>query len=92
MRHALKTIDITEIGTGRNRLGTCTEAGANAANRVRTELGVNYGNMTKTNGYIDVPLDGIWLRAPLPPQRLSAEPPRPARAGRAADEGLLPRL
>ncbi len=64
MRHALKTIDITEIGTDRNRLDTWTEAGANAANRVRTELGVNYGNMTKTNGYIAVPLDGIWLRAP----------------------------
>src|SRR5439155_1006401 len=57
-------IDIAEIGTDRNRLDAWTEAGANAANRVRTELGVNYGNMTKTNGYIAVPLDGIWLRAP----------------------------
>ena len=57
-------IDIAEIGTDRNRLDAWTEAGANAANRVRTELGVNYGDMTKTNGYIAVPLDGIWLRAP----------------------------
>ncbi|MCI0547121.1 MAG: hypothetical protein L0027_07530 [Candidatus Rokubacteria bacterium] len=57
-------IDITEIGTDRNRLESWTQAGADAANKVRTELGVNYGKMTKTNGYIAVPLDGIWLRAP----------------------------
>ena len=57
-------IEIGEIGTDRNRLETWTQAGADAANQVRTRLGVNYANMTKTNGYIAVPLDGIWLRAP----------------------------
>jgi mono/diheme cytochrome c family protein len=57
-------IPIAEVGTDRNRLDSWTQAGADAANRVRTELGVNLANMVKTDGYIAVPLDGIWLRAP----------------------------
>jgi hypothetical protein len=60
----LSLIDIAEIGTDRNRLDTWTQASANAVNHLRTELGVNSADLTKTNGYIAVPLDGIWLRAP----------------------------
>jgi mono/diheme cytochrome c family protein len=74
-------IDIAEIGTDRSRLDSWTQEGADAANRVRSELGVNYANMVKTNGYIAVPLDGLWLRGPylhngsVPTVRDLLEPP-----------------
>jgi mono/diheme cytochrome c family protein len=74
-------IPLDEVGTDRNRLDSWTQAGADAANKVRTELGVNFANMVKTHGYIAVPLDGIWLRAPylhngsVPTLRDLLEPP-----------------
>jgi hypothetical protein len=74
-------IDVAEVGTDRNRLDSWTQAGADAANRVRSEQGINYANMVKTNGYVAVPLDGLWLRAPylhngsVPTLRDLLEPP-----------------
>jgi hypothetical protein len=74
-------IDAAEIGTDPNRLDSWTQAGADAANRVRSRLGVNYANMVKTSGYIAVPLEGISLRAPylhngsVPTVRDLLEPP-----------------
>ena len=57
-------IDIKEIGTDRERLDSWTKEGADKANEARTRLGVNIANMQKTNGYIAVPLHGLWLRGP----------------------------
>jgi mono/diheme cytochrome c family protein len=74
-------IPVAEVGTDRNRLDSWTQTGADAANRVRTSLGVNFADMVKTEGYIAVPLDGIWLRAPylhngsVPTLRDLLEPP-----------------
>jgi len=62
-------------------LDSWTQQGADAANKVRTELGVNYANMLKTNGYMAAPLEGVWLRAPylhngsVPTLRDLLEPP-----------------
>jgi hypothetical protein len=57
-------IDIKEIGTDRERLDSWTKEGADKANEVRTRMGVNIANMLKTNGYVAVPLHGLWLRGP----------------------------
>lgn len=86
-------VDIAEIGTDRNRLDSWTQQGAEAANKVRTQLGVNYADMVKTNGYIAAPLKGLWLRAPylhngsVPTLRDLLEPPdkRPKVFYRAYD-------
>lgn len=74
-------IDIGEIGTDRERLDSWTQEGADKANEVRTGLGVNIANMVKTNGYIAVPLHGLWIRGPylhngsVPTVRDLLEPP-----------------
>lgn len=57
-------IDISEIGSDRERLDTWTRAAADEANRRVRELGIVRPEMTKTNGYASPPLDGIWLRGP----------------------------
>ena len=57
-------IDISEVGTDRNRLDTWTQQAADIANQTVAKLNINRPNMVKTNGYQAVPLDGLWLRAP----------------------------
>jgi hypothetical protein len=74
-------IDISEIGTDRERLDTWTQAAADEANRRVKEMGVTRIEMVKTNGYVSPPLDGVWLRAPylhngsVPHLRDLLEPP-----------------
>ncbi|HEX4960361.1 MAG TPA: hypothetical protein VF173_05955 [Thermoanaerobaculia bacterium] len=57
-------IPIEEIGTDRERLDTWTQAAADGANKKVASLGITRTPMVKTQGYIAVQLDGIWLRGP----------------------------
>lgn len=57
-------IPIEEVGTDRERLDTWTQAAADGANKKVKSLGLQRTPMTKTQGYIAVQLDGLWLRGP----------------------------
>jgi hypothetical protein len=52
------------IGTDRNRLDAFTEKLANKLKRIGPAHEWRLRNFEKTNGYSNLPLDGIWLRAP----------------------------
>lgn len=75
-----------EIGTDPERVRTWTQEAADAANRKVAELGIERDNMEKHDGYVAVPLEGLWLRGPylhngsVPTVRalLSPEDERPA--------------
>ena len=53
-----------EVGTDRNRIDTWTQQAADVANATVEKLGVHRIGLEKHDGYVAVPLDGIWLRAP----------------------------
>jgi mono/diheme cytochrome c family protein len=57
-------IPIEEIGTDRERMDTWTQAAADLANQTVKRLGIDRPQMVKQQGYLAMPLDGIWLRAP----------------------------
>ncbi|HZF08492.1 MAG TPA: hypothetical protein VFE33_06855 [Thermoanaerobaculia bacterium] len=57
-------IPIAEIGTDRERLDAWTKAAADGANAKVASLGIVRTPMIKTEGYIAVQLDGLWLRGP----------------------------
>ncbi len=58
-------IPVDEVGTDRHRLDMWTAAAANAYNAFADRYPWDFGAFRKTNGYVAVPLDGIWLRAPF---------------------------
>ena len=58
-------IPIAEIGTDRSRLDTWTKAAADGANQQVASLGITRTPMIKTQGFIAVQLDGLWLRGPF---------------------------
>ena len=53
-----------EIGTDVHRLNMWTPAAASAYNAFADGYQWDFSGFRKTNGYVAVPLDGIWLRAP----------------------------
>jgi cytochrome c2 len=57
-------IPIEEIGTDRHRLDMWTEASAPAYNKYADGYAWDFSGFRKTAGYVAVPLDGVWLRAP----------------------------
>lgn len=57
-------IPIDEIGTDRERLDTWVQEAAKGANEEVARLGITRTPMIKTQGYVAVQLDGIWLRGP----------------------------
>ena len=57
-------IPIEEIGTDRERFDTWTQEAADATNAVAEGMGVKRTHMIKDKGYVSVPLNGLWLRAP----------------------------
>ena len=56
-------IPIGRIGTDRHRLDSWTEEAAAAFNNL-DQYRWRYTHFRKTEGYVAVPLDGIWARAP----------------------------
>ena len=59
-----KVIPLDEIGTDRNRLDMWTAGAAAAYNAYGEKYPWDFDAFEKTNGYVAVPLDGVWLRAP----------------------------
>lgn len=55
---------IESIGTDRERLDTWTQDAADQANAAVAGLGIDRIDMVKQEGYQNVPLDGLWMRAP----------------------------
>jgi len=57
-------IPVEEVGTDRHRLDMWTQASAAAYNGFADSYPWDFKGFRKTNGYVAVPLDGVWLRAP----------------------------
>ena len=59
-----QVIPIEEIGTDRHRLDMWTDASAPTYNKFADGYPWDFTGFRKTNGYVAMPLDGVWLRAP----------------------------
>lgn len=74
-------VPIAEIGTDRSRLDSFTPELAANQNMLYAGYPWRFSQFRKTNGYANLPLDGIWLRAPylhngsVPTLRDLLEPP-----------------
>ncbi|MEB3180768.1 MAG: c-type cytochrome [Nostocaceae cyanobacterium] len=53
-----------EVGTDRHRLDMWTQQAADTYNKFAEGYPFDFDNLRKTNGYVSVSLDGLWLRAP----------------------------
>lgn len=56
---------LEEIGTDRERLDSFTPALAVAMNTIGSGRPWQFRRFRKTDGYANMPLDGVWLRAPF---------------------------
>lgn len=82
------------VGTDANRTEMWTREAAAAYNEYIGDLSPNLKTFQATGGYVNVPLDGLWLRAPylhngsVPTLAALLEPPdqRPAVFWRGLDE------
>jgi hypothetical protein len=76
-----KVTPIEEIGTDRGRLDSYTYDFASNMNLLYTGYPWRFTHFRKTGGYANMPLDGVWLRAPylhngsVPTLRDLLEPP-----------------
>lgn len=59
-----KVIPVEEVGTDRHRLDMWTQQAADTYNEFAEGYDWDFDNLRKTDGYVSVSLDGIWLRAP----------------------------
>jgi hypothetical protein len=57
-------IPLSEIGTDRHRLDMWTDGSVQAYNDYARGYSIDFNSFRKTDGYVAVPLDGLWLRAP----------------------------
>lgn len=57
-------IPVEEVGTDGHRLDMWTQQAADAYNNFAEGYSWDFNNLRKTNGYLSVSLDGLWLRAP----------------------------
>ncbi|MEM9265695.1 MAG: cytochrome c [Cyanobacteria bacterium P01_F01_bin.13] len=57
-------IPLAEIGTDRHRLDMWTQAAADTYNAYAEGYDWDFDELRKTDGYLAVALDGLWLRAP----------------------------
>ena len=85
-------VPIGEIGTDAHRVNMWTEESAAAFNAFADGYPWDFKAFRKTNGYVAVPLDGVWLRGAVSPQRFGPVAARPARAAGESPEGVLSRL
>lgn len=60
-----KVTPINEIGTDRERLDSYTYELLENQNTLYAGYPWRFKNFRKTNGYANMPLDGVWLRAPF---------------------------
>lgn len=59
-----KVIPVETLGTDRHRLDMWTQNAATAYNNYQDDYNWGFKDFRKTDGYVAVPLDGLWLRAP----------------------------
>lgn len=59
-----KVVPIQEIGTDPHRLDSYTYKTMSNQNTLYTGYPWRFKNFRKTNGYANMPLDGVWLRGP----------------------------
>jgi hypothetical protein len=59
-----KVIPLREIGTDRHRLDMWTQEATRRYNNYAAGYDWDFDAFVKTDGYVAVPLDGLWLRAP----------------------------
>lgn len=59
-----KVIPVEEVGTDRHRIDMWTQQAADTYNQFAEDYEWDFDQLRKTNGYVSVSLDGIWLRAP----------------------------
>ncbi len=59
-----EVIPVEEVGTDRHRVDTWTAASAAAFNAYATGRPWQFKGFRKTNGYVAMPLPGVWLNAP----------------------------
>jgi mono/diheme cytochrome c family protein len=59
-----KIVPVSESGTDRHRLDMWTKGAADAYNNYDGGYW-GFKHFQKTDGYVSVPLDGVWLRAPF---------------------------
>ena len=83
---------LAEVGTDRERVDSFTPALASGMNTIGEGKPWKFSHFRKTDGYANMPLDGIWLRAPylhngsVPTLRALLSPDlRPAEFYRAYD-------
>jgi mono/diheme cytochrome c family protein len=57
-------IPVSEVGTDGHRVDHWPKSSAETFNRYATGLPWAFHNFRSSNGYVALPLDGIWLRAP----------------------------
>jgi mono/diheme cytochrome c family protein len=57
-------VPLAEVGTDRNRLDMWTSNAAAAYNAYGEKYSWDFDAFQKTDGYVAMPLDGVWLRAP----------------------------
>ncbi|MBW4555633.1 MAG: cytochrome c [Trichormus sp. ATA11-4-KO1] len=57
-------IPVDEVGTDRHRLDMWTQEAADTYNKFAEGYPWDFNNLRKTDGYVSVSLDGLWLRAP----------------------------
>ena len=77
--------------TDNHRALMWTPQAATAYNTYTEDYAWDFDNFRALQGYVNVPLDGLWSARPLPPQRLGAVPGRVVRDTGQAHEVLLPR-
>jgi mono/diheme cytochrome c family protein len=84
---------IAEVGTDRGRLDSFTAPLAKRMNTLGSGRPWRFSHFRKTEGYANLPLDGVWLRAPylhngaVPSLRALLFPEeRPVRFGRGGDQ------
>jgi len=58
-------IPVAEVGTDRHRLDMWTKPSAAAYNAYADDYGWKFSHFRTTQGYVSVPLEGLWLRAPF---------------------------
>ncbi|HEX8280481.1 MAG TPA: hypothetical protein VF551_03820, partial [Chthoniobacterales bacterium] len=62
--HVGEVVPIAAIGTDRHRLDSYTDELATAQNNLYAGYPWRFSHFRKTNGYANMPLDGVWARAP----------------------------
>jgi hypothetical protein len=59
-----KVIPLQEVGTDRHRLDMWTQQAADTYKKFGDGYSWDFNELRKTDGYVSVSLDGLWLRAP----------------------------